>query len=157
MFMRLALLPLMAQNILHLEPEGGEAKARKFAVVGAMFAGLLTRLPIPALLGSLTRGVLTSRLHSCWKKLRWRSRLVWVSWTGCTPATPGAANRLPATKSMPMVRTLRAASNATPRTYHGLPMPRAASNRWFCINGLLLPLLNAAPCRHSARPDCRVL
>jgi len=29
-------------------------------------------------------------------------------------------------------------------------MPRAASNSWFCIDGLLLPLLNAAPCR---RPD----
>jgi hypothetical protein len=60
-------------------------------------------------------------------------------------------------KSMPIVRTLRAASKSTTRTYHGLSMPRAASNSWFCIHGLLLPLLNAAPCRHSAGLDCRVL
>jgi hypothetical protein len=30
------------------------------------------------------------------------------------------------------------------RTYHGLAMPGAASNSWFCIHGLLLPWLNVA-------------
>src|ERR1700746_4169024 len=58
---------------------------------------------------------------------------------------------------MPMVRILRAASKSTPRTYHGVAIPRAASNSWLCIHGLLLPLLNAAPCRHSAILDRRVL
>lgn len=51
------------------------------------------------------------------------------------------------TKSMPIVRTFRAASKSTPRTYHGLAMPSAASNNWFCILGPLLPRLNAAQCR----------
>ena len=31
------------------------------------------------------------------------------------------------------VSTFRGASKSTPRTYHGLLMPSAASNSWFCI------------------------
>jgi hypothetical protein len=58
---------------------------------------------------------------------------------------------------MPIVRTLRTASKSTPRTHHGLAMPRAASNSWFCIHGLFASMLNAALCRHSARLDCRVV
>jgi hypothetical protein len=31
---------------------------------------------------------------------------------------------------------LAGGSKSMPRTYHGLAMPRAASNSWFCIHGL---------------------
>src|SRR6202047_620776 len=82
--------------------------------------------------GSFTRGVLTSRKHSCWKKLRCRRRLIWVSCTGCTPATPAAGNRAPATKSPLIGRVFLAASKSTPFTYHGLTIPNAASKSLFC-------------------------
>ena len=39
--------------------------------------------------------------------------VVWVSWTRCRPSIPGAANRLPATKSMAIVSTF-ALSNGIP-------------------------------------------
>src|ERR1700733_14280075 len=82
--------------------------------------------------GSFTRGVLTSRKHSCWKKLRCRRRLIWVSCTGCTPATPAAGNRVPATKSTLIVRVFLVGSKSTPFTYHGLTIPNAASKSLFC-------------------------
>src|SRR5258708_2799272 len=60
-----------------------------------------------------------------------------VSCTGCSPGTPGYANRLPATKSTAIVSSV---PKSTPCTYHGALIPKAASNSWvwFVIVRLVL-------------------
>src|ERR1039457_4745067 len=60
-------------------------------------------------------------------------RLIWVSCTGCRPSASGWGNRVPATKSIPIVNNLLDSSKSTPCTNHGAEMFKAASNKLLCM------------------------